>query len=64
MMTGPGLALHSTAGWCVRKNVLKTMMQSFILMCVVTVIWAVAGYSLAFGGSGPSHRRSALRVFE
>jgi Amt family ammonium transporter len=36
-----------------RKNVLGTMMHSFILMAVVTVIWAVAGYSLAFGGSSP-----------
>ena len=36
-----------------RKNVLGTMMQSFILMAVVTVIWAVVGYSLAFGGSSP-----------
>ena len=52
MMTGPGLALFY-GGLVRRKNVLGTMMQSFILMCVVTVIWAVAGYSLAFGGSGP-----------
>ncbi len=29
------------------------MMHSFILMAVVTVVWAVVGYSLAFGGSGP-----------
>src|SRR5204863_7219168 len=34
-----------------RKKVLGTMMQSFILMAVVTVIWALVGYSLAFGGS-------------
>ncbi|HJT87839.1 MAG TPA: ammonium transporter, partial [Bryobacteraceae bacterium] len=50
MMTGPGLALFY-GGLVRRKNVLGTMMQSFILMAVVTVIWAVAGYSLAFGGS-------------
>ena len=36
-----------------RKNVLGTMMHSFILMAVVTVIWAVVGYSLAFGGASP-----------
>jgi Amt family ammonium transporter len=36
-----------------RKNVLGTMMHSFILMAVVTVIWAVVGYSLTFGGSSP-----------
>ena len=52
MMTGPGLALFY-GGLVRRKNVLGTMMQSFILMAVVTVIWAVFGYSLAFGGSGP-----------
>src|SRR5579872_5337803 len=49
MMTGPGLALFY-GGLVRRKNVLSTMMQSFILMAVVTVIWAVVGYSLAFGG--------------
>jgi len=50
MMTGPGLALFY-GGLVRRKNVLATMMQSFILMAVVTVIWALVGYSLAFGGS-------------
>ena len=49
MMTGPGLALFY-GGLVRRKNVLSTMMHSFILMAVVTVIWAVVGYSLAFGG--------------
>ncbi len=52
MMTGPGLALFY-GGLVRRKNVLATMMQSFIMMAVVTVIWAVVGYSLAFGGDGP-----------
>jgi Amt family ammonium transporter len=52
MMTGPGLALFY-GGLVRRKNVLGTMMQSFILMAVVTVLWAVVGYSLAFGGSSP-----------
>ncbi len=47
MMTGPGLALFY--GGLVRsKNVLSTMMQSFALMAVVTVLWAIYGYSLAF----------------
>jgi Amt family ammonium transporter len=49
MMTGPGLALFY-GGLVRRKNVLSTMMHSFILMAVVTVVWAVVGYSLAFGG--------------
>src|SRR5687768_2975482 len=52
MMTGPGLALFY-GGLVRRKNVLGTMMHSFILMAVVTLIWAIVGYSLAFGGSGP-----------
>jgi Amt family ammonium transporter len=52
MMTAPGLALFY-GGLVRRKNVLSTMMHSFILMAVVTVIWAVLGYSLAFGGSSP-----------
>jgi Amt family ammonium transporter len=52
MMTGPGLALFY-GGLVRRKNVLGTMMHSFILMAVVSVLWAVVGYSLAFGGSGP-----------
>src|SRR5205807_7156284 len=48
MMTAPGLALFY-GGLVRRKNVLSTMMHSFILMAVVTVLWAVVGYSLAFG---------------
>jgi len=32
-----------------KKNILATMMQSFAMMCLVTVLWAVVGYSLAFG---------------
>ncbi len=48
----PGLALFY-GGLVRRKNVLGTMMHSFILMAVVTVIWAVVGYSLAFGGVIP-----------
>lgn len=48
MMTGPGLALFY-GGLVRRKNVLGTMMHSFILMGVITVLWGVAGYSLAFG---------------
>ncbi len=47
MMTGPGLALFY-GGLVRKKNVLATMMQSFILMGVVTVLWAFFGYSLVF----------------
>ena len=48
MMTAPGLALFY-GGLVRRKNVLGTMMHSFILMALVSVIWALVGYSLAFG---------------
>jgi ammonium transporter, Amt family len=48
MMTGPGMALFY-GGLVRKKNVLGTMMQSFILMAVVTILWAVCGYSLVFG---------------
>ena len=48
MMTGPGLALFY-GGLVRKKNVLGTMMQSFALMAVVTVLWGLVSYSLAFG---------------
>ncbi len=47
LMTGPGLALFY-GGLVRKKNVLNTMMQSFIMMAWVTILWAVYGYSLAF----------------
>jgi ammonium transporter, Amt family len=52
MMTGPGLALFY-GGLVRRKNVLGTMMQSFIMMALMTVLWAVCGYSIAFGEGSP-----------
>jgi ammonium transporter, Amt family len=52
MMTGPGLALFY-GGLVRKKNVLATMMQSFAMMAVITVAWAIFGYSLCFG-SGTS----------
>ena len=52
LMTGPGLALFY-GGLVRKKNILGTMMQSFAMMGLVTVLWAVLGYSLAFGhGTG------------
>jgi Amt family ammonium transporter len=48
MMTGPGLALFY-GGLVRKKNILGTMMQSFALMAVVTVLWALFSYSLSFG---------------
>ena len=52
MMTGPGLALFY-GGLVRRKNVLSTMMHSFALMAVVTVLWAIYGYSIAFAPGNP-----------
>ena len=48
MMTGPGLALFY-GGLVRKKNVLSTMLQSFAMMAVISVLWALVGYSLAFG---------------
>ena len=48
MMTGPGLALFY-GGLVRKKNVLGTMMQSFALMAVITVLWGLFSYSLSFG---------------
>ena len=47
LMTVPGLALFY-AGMVRKKNVLATMMQSFTICCIVTIVWMVAGYSIAF----------------
>jgi Amt family ammonium transporter len=52
MMTGPGLALFY-GGLVRRKNILAIMMQSFLLMALISVLWALVGYSLCFGGNGP-----------
>jgi len=52
MMTGPGLALFY-AGLVRKKNVLGTMMQSFALMAIITVLWGLFSYSFCFGaGNG------------
>src|SRR5271154_1690768 len=48
MMSGPGLALFY-GGLVRKKNVLATMMQTFAMMAVITVLWALVTYSLAFG---------------
>ncbi|WP_408639629.1 ammonium transporter [Roseomonas populi] len=51
MMTIPGLALFY-AGMVRKKNVLATMMQSFSITAIATIVWMVIGYSLAFGEGG------------
>jgi Amt family ammonium transporter len=52
MMTGPGLALFY-GGLVRKKNILATMMQSFAMMGLMTVLWALFGYSLAFAPGNP-----------
>jgi Amt family ammonium transporter len=51
-MTIPGLALFY-GGMVRKKNVLATLMQSFSITALVTVLWMVAGYSIAFRDGGP-----------
>ncbi|MCC9605960.1 ammonium transporter [Blastopirellula sp. JC732] len=52
LMTAPGLAMFYS-GLVRRKNVLSVMMQCMFLMGLMTVVWALWGYSLSFGGSDP-----------
>ena len=52
MMTIPGIALFY-GGMVRKKNVLATLMQSFAVCCMATIVWMVIGYSLAFSGDGP-----------
>ncbi|MDG2032731.1 MAG: ammonia channel protein, partial [Rhodospirillales bacterium] len=51
MMTIPGVALFY-AGMVRKRNVLATLMQSFAITCLVTIIWMVIGYTLAFSNGG------------
>jgi len=52
-MTIPGLGLFY-AGMVRKKNVLATVMQSFAITCIVTVLWFIIGYSAAFTNDDPS----------
>ncbi|MBL6953584.1 MAG: ammonium transporter [Alphaproteobacteria bacterium] len=52
LMTIPGVALFY-GGMVRKKNVLSTLMQSFAVCCMASIIWMVIGYSLAFSGEGP-----------
>jgi Amt family ammonium transporter len=51
-MTAPGLAMFY-GGLVRKKNVLSVMMQCLFLMALMTVLWALYGYSLSFGGDNP-----------
>ncbi|MBI1910580.1 MAG: ammonium transporter [Deltaproteobacteria bacterium] len=48
LMTAPGLALFY-GGMVRRKNVLGTIMQSFVILCIISIQWVLFGYSLSFG---------------
>ena len=61
LMTIPGLALFY-AGMVRKKNVLATMMQSFAICALISVVWMLAGYSLAFG-NGNGWIGDASRLF-
>jgi Amt family ammonium transporter len=56
MMTIPGLALFY-AGMVRKKNVLATLVQSFAITCLVTILWWLVGYSLAFTPGPPGTTR-------
>jgi ammonium transporter, Amt family len=58
-MTAPGLAMFY-GGLVRKKNILSVMMQCLFLMCMMSVIWGLYGYSLAFGDPDPD---SALRPY-
>jgi Amt family ammonium transporter len=52
MMTIPGLALFY-AGMVRKKNLLNTLAMSFVCVSVISLLWALAGYSLVFSGDAP-----------
>jgi Amt family ammonium transporter len=62
MMTIPGLALFY-GGMVRKKNVLATLMQSFAITCLVTVLWWLIGYSLAFTPGGTAYLGGVSRAF-
>lgn len=62
MMTVPGLALFYS-GMVRRKNVLSTLMQSFAITCLVTILWWAVGYSLAFTPGDSPYLGGFSRLF-
>jgi Amt family ammonium transporter len=62
MMTIPGLGLFY-AGMVRKKNVLATLMQSFAITCLVTILWWVVGYSIAFTPGSTAYLGGFSRVF-
>jgi Amt family ammonium transporter len=62
MMTVPGLALFY-AGMVRKKNILATLMQSFAITCLITLLWWAVGYSLAFTPGSTPYLGGFSRVF-
>ena len=62
MMTIPGLGLFY-AGMVRKKNVLATLMQSFAITCLVTILWWAVGYSIAFTPGSTAYLGGFSRVF-
>jgi ammonium transporter, Amt family len=62
MMTIPGLALFY-GGMVRKKNVLATLMQSFAITCLVTILWWIVGYSLAFTPGSTAYLGGFGRAF-
>jgi len=61
-MTLPGLALFY-GGLVRHKNVLSVLMQCFAIACLMSILWMVAGYGLAFGNGGDLHKIVGLEKF-
>ena len=51
MLMTPGLGLFY-GGLVRKKNVLSTLMHSYFILCLIAIVWALWGYSLAFSGTG------------
>ncbi len=62
LMTIPGLALFY-AGMVRKKNILATAAQSFGATCIITVLWMIVGYSVAFTTNADSHMNQFIGSF-
>ena len=60
-MTLPGLALFY-AGLVQSKNIISVLMHHFAIACLMSVLWVVAGYSLAFSGDGAWFGLSLIHI--
>ena len=60
LLMTPGLAFFY-GGMVDRKNVISTMLQSFVALGVISILWVVVGFSLCFGDS---HRRHHWQPYD